>query len=385
MYEKSNKPGGLLVDGIPAHKFDKTYLAEDFARLQAMGLELHLQSEVVYDEQTREYRIKGDDKSKAIASSDNEDQFIALCIGAGKPKDLPQAVLSDLKTPGRKKIIQAMDFLQAANDVAHALKMKPSVTAQEKETMIRCHFGDMDPRRKKIVVIGGGDTAQDVIRWIARYLNQDADDSLGELNILVRGPQVSRRAVLDGYPSVSRAPTHENELKREEVEYIQGTETYLVEPVKVTANAENGKLKLQIKESKFKCASQIQSDPQLKELFEALPREMRAIESSVSREIDDVDLIVCALGFQGNDHLPLVESIEKHQLKNVYLAGDAAGTGIIVAAQSNADKMYGQIRSAMGIATAKLSSAFNFFSGQSATSGTGRKETVIDTLSNSFF
>ena len=32
MYEKSDKPGGLLMDGIPAHKFDKVYLQEDFAR-----------------------------------------------------------------------------------------------------------------------------------------------------------------------------------------------------------------------------------------------------------------------------------------------------------------------------------------------------------------
>lgn len=363
MYEKSDKPGGLLMDGIPAHKFDKDYLTEDFARLQSMGLELYLQCDVFYDENSGEYRIKGKEDEPPIAYSSNENQYIALCIGAGKPKNLPPTLFSDLQEQHRKKLIQAIDFLKAANDVANTLRRNPLLNSEEKEDLIKQHFIHMDPRGKKIVVIGGGDTAQDVIRWIARYFNQKETGSLNELNILARGPKISRRAILDAYPTPSRAPTAENTLKQAEIKYVQGSEDYLVEPEKVSVDAETHKLKLQVKKSKFKYAEQIHSDPQLRELSEKLPRELRAIDpaSSLVYEIDNIDMIICALGFQGNGNSSLIEFIEKQNLRNVYIAGDAAGTGIIVAAQNNANKMYNQISSAMGISKKQPHSPLSFF------------------------
>jgi glutamate synthase (NADPH/NADH) large chain len=364
MYEKSDKPGGLLADGIPAHKFDKAYLTEDFDCLQRMGLQLHLNSDVFYDEHTKEYRIKGKENEPPIASAMNENQYIALCIGAGLPKKLPPALLADLPKPQHKKLIQAVDFLKAANDVANELRKNPSLSAQEKDELIKRHFAHMDPRHKKIVVIGGGDTAQDVIRWVARYFNQESEDSLSQLNILIRGPKPTQRAVLDSYPASSRAPTHENELKKAEVEYVQGTELYLAEPTKIQENPETGTIKLQVRESRYKYAQLINKDSQLKELFVALPRELRVIDPDTSQlhDIEEVDLIICALGFEGNKTISLVESIAKDDLKHVYIAGDAAGTGIIVAAQDNANKIYGQIRTAMGITNNKVLNASTFFS-----------------------
>ncbi|EHL30103.1 hypothetical protein LDG_7846 [Legionella drancourtii LLAP12] len=349
MYEKSDKAGGLLVDGIPAHKFDKTYLNEDFVYLQAMGLELHLNSEVFYEEQTGDYRIKNDEHSQPIANSHNENQYIALCIGTGQPKSLAPAITTGLSSTERQKLVQAIDFLKATNDIANELNKNPTVSLEEKEALIKKYLAHMDPRHKKIVVIGGGDTAQDVIRWVARYFNQTTEN-LGDLNILVRGYQPKKRAIMDAYPSLSRAATYENKLKKAEVTYVQGTELFLVEPVKITANAD-GTLNLQIKQSKFKYAETIKNDARLTALFDALPRELKPIEQEniLLSEIDQVDLILCALGFEGTSNLPLVHAIKKYHLKNVYIAGDATGTGIIVAAQNNANKIYSHIKKAMGI------------------------------------
>lgn len=357
MYEKSDKAGGLLVDGIPAHKFDKVYLNEDFIYLQAMGLELHLNSEVFYEEQSGDYRIKGDEHRQAIANSHNENQYIALCIGTGQPKSLAPTLIAELNETQRQKLVQSIDFLKATNDIANELSKNPAHSLTEKETLIKKYLAQMDPRNKRIVVIGGGDTAQDVIRWVARYFNQSTERT-GDLNILVRGYQPVKRAIMDAYPSLSRAPTYENELKKAEVVYIQGTELFLVEPVKIRANSD-GTLNLQIKQSNFKYAEAIKNDIHLTALFDALPRELKPInqESILLSEIDQIDLILCALGFEGASKLPLVYATERDHLKNVYIAGDATGTGIIVAAQNNANKIYSHLRAAMGIQNIKIAAA----------------------------
>jgi hypothetical protein len=199
-------------------------------------------------------------------------------------------------------------------------------------------------------VVGGGDTAQDVIRWLARYFNQK-ENHLGELNILVRGYQQTQRGIVDAYPMPSNALNDENQLKKAEIEFVHGTEHFLVEPVKISTNKRNGKLILQMKQSQFKYAESIHNDPSLASLFAALPREHKPLDSQRNEviEINNIDLIICALGFENTEKIPLVNAIDRSHLKNVYRADDAAGTGIIVAAQNSANKIYSLIRSAMGI------------------------------------
>lgn len=350
MYERSDKPGGLLADGIPAHKFDKTYLAEDFKHLINMGLELHLKSEVYFNETSHSYCISVNNTEQTIAHPNNNKQFVALCLGAGKPKSLPEDIFDNRSG---NRCIQAINFLKAANDVACLLKAKSNIDCEEKEKIIRDHFGLLDPRGKKILVIGGGDTAVDVIRWLTRYFS-DEPGSLGELNILVRGPELKKRAVLDSYPSPSRVPIHENELKQAEVEYVHGTSTHLVEPISITTQS-NGRLNIIIKESKFKYHEFINQDEELHKLAEQLPRELRPIDehSSKKHEFSDIDLVICALGFKGNSSIPLINEVQKLQLPNVVIAGDAAGVEqkIIVGAQASAKNTYEQIQALMGIRT----------------------------------
>ena len=348
MYEKSDKPGGLLMDGIPAHKFDKAYLEEDFARLQAMGLDLYLESEVSYDTASGEYRVKGE----AIASRDNPHQYIALCVGAGAAQTFKPEVTAELDAEAQRNIVPALLFLKAANDVAEILKKNPEMDIVKREALILKKLGPMDPRGKKIVVVGGGDTAQDVIRWVARYFNH-AEDASNGLDILVRGPEVTARGISDGYPAPSHAPTKENTLRAEEIDIIGAQTSHLVEAQKISSNS-SGKLTIQISESAYLHFDAIQSDPDLKPLFDKLPRDKRPLDPLATRvrQIENVDMILCALGAQDSDTIPLVRETKAANAPRVFLAGDVSAVKpkIIVGAQANGKDTYQeQIRPAMNI------------------------------------
>ncbi|MCX7117316.1 MAG: glutamate synthase-related protein [Legionellales bacterium] len=353
MYEASDKPGGLLANGIPAHKFDKIYLDEDFDRLKAMGLELHLNSEVSFDGLL--YKARG----VTIASTENEHQSIALCVGAGSPKELPHAVTESLPSAARHKIIQASDFLAIANDLAILFKKHPGITEAEREETITSRFGHMDPRGKKIVVIGGGDTAQDVVRWLARYFNQARGEDSG-LDLLIRGYQPSTRAVMDGFPHPSRALTSENKLRMEELEYVQGKANQLIEAQKITVMP-NGKLSLELKEGRFKYHEEINSlSLKAIQLYADLPRDMRPLDPkrTVTRHLEEIDLIICALGFQGKESIPLMRAIQSVSPPRTYDAGDVTGTEaqIIVGAQAGATKTWrGQMRGDMSLGSKPIS------------------------------
>lgn len=324
MYERSDRPGGLLADGIPAHKFDKTYIAEDFARLQRMGLELHLNSEVTYDKASQTFSANG----HTIATGNNEKQRVVLCLGAGKPKTLPTGVVGE---GTQSHIIQAVDFLKAANDIAVSMQENPQ---QDVNVLIAKHLGGMDPRGKKLVVIGGGDTAQDAIRWAARYLNQQP----GGLTVLVRGPeQNTERGIEDSYPKPVVTPTKENGLRDEEIAYIGAKAEYLATPTHIVKDG-NG-VKVTVEHAILKHYEVIQHDAGIKKAYDSLPRSEKPTEPTGSSTVE-ADFVICALGFEGAKHLPLLRDTQG--LTNVDIAGDAAGSQpwIIVGAQKSASDTY---------------------------------------------
>ena len=349
MYEKSDKAGGLLTDGIPAHKFDKKYIEEDIQYLISMGLTLHVNSEVSYDSDSGKYMAQG----KIIGNRDDENQYVALCVGAGAPQTFKPNVTQALTADAKTKIVQAVDFLKAANDIAQYRKEHPCLTEQELETLIQETFKHMDPRKKKIIVVGGGDTAQDAIRWIARYFYNEEDR--GELNALVRGPQQTHRAIADGYPALSQEPTKENQLKAEEIQYIGATASHLIEPIAITTDDASQKLTVHIKESHYTYHDAITSDDETKHLFDELPREERPLDAGTTNIIDNVDMVICALGFQSADSIPIVQHIKENHVPRVFIAGDAAAETskkpkIIIGAQANGQETYqGQIKPAMNI------------------------------------
>ena len=128
VFEKAEKPGGILRYGIPDFKLEKWVLDRRIEQIRAEGVSFKCQVEVGRD----------------VSASYIQRRFDALCvaIGAGKPRDLA--------IPGRELdgVHLALDFLQQNNRRLDGLRFDgPPITAQGKH----------------VVVIGGGDTGSDCV------------------------------------------------------------------------------------------------------------------------------------------------------------------------------------------------------------------------------
>ncbi|NMC39086.1 MAG: glutamate synthase subunit beta [Bacteroidales bacterium] len=129
VFEKDEKPGGLLRFGIPDFKLTKTLIDRRVNLMISEGLEVQT----------------GVNVGRDISLAELTGMYDAVCIaiGAGQPRDL--------NVEGRhlQGIYFAMDFLSQQNRVnAGLLKKTESLITAE---------------NKKVVVIGGGDTGSDCV------------------------------------------------------------------------------------------------------------------------------------------------------------------------------------------------------------------------------
>jgi glutamate synthase (NADPH/NADH) small chain len=136
VYDRYDRAGGLLIYGIPNFKLDKTVVARRADLLSAGGVRFHLDCEVGTSMSFAELRARHD----------------ALFIGTGvyRPRDIA--------TPGvgLGNIAQAIDYLTASNRKG----LHDTVPAFES--------GALNAAGKRVVVIGGGDTAMDCVRTAVR-------------------------------------------------------------------------------------------------------------------------------------------------------------------------------------------------------------------------
>ena len=127
VYERADKPGGLLRYGIPEFKMEKSVVDRRLAQMEAEGTRFRC----------------GVDVGGAITGEQLRSRYdaVVLAIGATVPRELP--------VPGRaaRGVLQAMDFLPDANRAALGEPVAGAVTAAGKD----------------VIVIGGGDTGADCI------------------------------------------------------------------------------------------------------------------------------------------------------------------------------------------------------------------------------
>jgi glutamate synthase (NADPH/NADH) small chain len=127
VFERADRPGGLLRYGIPEFKMEKQHLDRRLAQLEAEGVEFRCNVDVGVD----------------VTGNQLREQFDAVVLAGGA------TAARDLTIPGREfvGIHQAMEFLPLAN---------------------RVQEGDLDrspihAEGKRVVIIGGGDTGADCL------------------------------------------------------------------------------------------------------------------------------------------------------------------------------------------------------------------------------
>lgn len=136
VYDRYDRPGGLLIYGIPNFKLEKNVVERRTALLEAAGVKFHMNFEVGRDASLDDLRKKHD--------------AVLIATGVYRAREL-QAPGS-----GLENIVPAMTYLTASNKNGLGDKVADYDN------------GTLNAAGKKIVVIGGGDTAMDCVRTAIR-------------------------------------------------------------------------------------------------------------------------------------------------------------------------------------------------------------------------
>ncbi|WP_342236441.1 NAD(P)-dependent oxidoreductase [Inquilinus sp. OTU3971] len=136
LYDRYDRVGGLLIYGIPSFKLEKEVVARRAQWLADAGITLHLNFEVGRDATLQELRSRHDS--------------VLIATGVYKARDF-QAPGS-----GLKGIVAALDYLTASNRTGLG------------DDVPEFADGTLNAAGKRVVVIGGGDTAMDCVRTAVR-------------------------------------------------------------------------------------------------------------------------------------------------------------------------------------------------------------------------
>ncbi len=136
VYDRHDRAGGLLTYGIPGFKLEKDVVMRRVAQLERAGVTFVLNCNV------------GSDISFQEVHAQHDAVLVATGVYAARDLRVPGA--------GARGIVAALDYLTASNRVGFG------------DTVPEYEDGTLNAQGKKVVVIGGGDTAMDCVRTALR-------------------------------------------------------------------------------------------------------------------------------------------------------------------------------------------------------------------------
>ncbi len=146
VFERAEKPGGLLRYGIPEFKMEKAVLDRRLDQMSAEGVEFRCSVSVGESAAQVTRALAPDARTIAVGSLVEEFDSLVLANGATLPRDID--------VPGRELegIHLAMDYLKPSNMVREGLLASTTISAEGRH----------------VVIIGGGDTGADCLGTVHR-------------------------------------------------------------------------------------------------------------------------------------------------------------------------------------------------------------------------
>ncbi len=251
VYERADRPGGLLMYGIPNMKLDKNEVVlRRIKQLEREGVAFKCNCEV------------GKDVSAQHLMS--EFDAVVLCTGATKPRDLP------VEGRNAKGIHFAMEFLHS-NTKALLDGEKPPISAEGKD----------------VVIIGGGDTGTDCVGTSLRH----GCKSVVQIEILPKPPL--ERAKDNPWPEWPKVYKMDYGQEEAAAKYGADPRVYLTTVKKFDTDA-NGNVK---------AAHTVQIKWEKNEKGQFIPKDVPGTEKVIPAQ-----LVLLAMGFLGPEQ-PLLEAL----------------------------------------------------------------------------